>query len=433
MEACGICGNPGAKLKICSSASPHLVHIGCVQGLLNYVTDYSHLKCHKCPQGHSISKILLELRSAGCLHFQENQALESSQTCPNCRQAFNPNVGNLQPLVQLKDHESPIRRNTTDHGSDVRSPLLQSISVTNNMGLKNIGLSCFMNVVLNSLYFIPPFHIYFAHLKKPVSKNLTSLVRDFVLQYGKQTISSRNLADIQTHSPKFPLRDVGSAYLFLLSLLDKFDQENVQTRIDIPQAMFNDGSDKEFRRFQDSGCKPLREIFSVQIEEKRTCSHCWAVKSKYIYQRSLSLNLISSRQQGDLSLYSCLDHFMAPKRDSVDAPHYCENCENDQIHEIQKALRGLGSALIINLQRLHSTYSTSEVYVPISLELQDSTRFELFSAVCHRDFGRVGGHYVCCCKTESGWVLFDDYEPVRRLESPQDYLNSATLFIYVRA
>ena len=47
------------------------------------------------------------------------------------------------------------------------------------MGLRNLGLSCYMNSALNSLYFVPPFYQYFSNLPKSSTKGLASYISFF--------------------------------------------------------------------------------------------------------------------------------------------------------------------------------------------------------------------------------------------------------------
>ena len=192
-----------------------------------------------------------------------------------------------------------------------------------HLGLANIGNTCYMNSTLNSLYFVPQFSSYFATQPKVTSTGLVSKLRIFVSQYGESRISGSLLSDIRDHSPKFPYGSQESAYQFMLSILQTIDKE-IGREPSRSSAVVSSWQD-ELRRSLTSGCRPLREAFSVVIEEKRTCTYCRTVTSKYIYQRSLSLNLVSPRQRGFLSFDSCLEQFLAPKRDSEYASHRCYN------------------------------------------------------------------------------------------------------------
>lgn len=290
-----------------------------------------------------------------------------------------------------------------------------------------------MNSTLNSLYFVPQFRCYFATQPKVTSMGLVSNLRAFVSQYAESRVSRSLLSDILDHSPKFSRGSQESAYLFMLSILQTIDEEMGVDGAS-SSAVVSSWQDK-LRRCLASGCKPLREVFSVVIEEKRGCTSCGTVNSKYIYQRSLSLNLAPSRKQGDISFNSCLEKFLAPKRDSENALHRCDYCQRDRVHEVRKVLRHIGSALIINLQRFHYHSPETKVKMPSKLDMStilgEHGSYSICSAINHIGSSASGGHYTCWARSQGRWVYLND-EHATFDEITPNQLGSCTIFIYVK-
>lgn len=316
-------------------------------------------------------------------------------------------------------------------------------------GLPNLGLSCFINSVLNSLYFIPHFARYFSSPSRSSEKGLARLLTAFVSQYGKVPIETRLLWQIREYFPQFRSGEMGSAYEFLIKILETLDEENSGYVRSTSQEPRFDGHIStwmsELDRFRASGCSELHEAFSLLIEETRTCSRCSRSSVKYVYQRTLSLDLIPETQrsqqdkgrakqyfQPSISIESCLDSIFLEERDAPDSCHLCKQCRSDQVHVTQKSLKHIGSVLVIYLQRYHSKFANEQVSVPEQLNMGTNLGRYMLSAAIRHEGSREGGHYTCLVKTISGWMLCDD-QRTQRGEPSKSYLNSSTLFVYLKA
>jgi len=190
-------------------------------------------------------------------------------------------------------------------------------------------------------------------------------------------------------------------------------------------------------------CYPMQEIFSLLIEETLNCTSCSGQTQTESYRRSLSVDMVHGEKcAGDsettleysLSIESCLDDFFAEKKDTSETPHFCIFCKKDQIYTARKSLKSIGSALIIHIQRYHSSDPYAHIEVPLEIDMSRycpaAGTYSLRSAIRH--FGDGGmGHYTCCAETKEGWRHFNDCYVLPL--SMMEYLSSSMLFIYVKS
>jgi len=305
-----------------------------------------------------------------------------------------------------------------------------------NFGLPNLGMSCFANSVLNSLYFVPQFYGCFLSISRPAT-GLASQLKLFVTQYGKQEIPQSLLSQIREHSSKFPYGAQKGAYDFLLSLLQTINETANSSCGTKPGSQAS--WEATLRWHQSSGCRPLNEIFSVLLEEKKTCSKCRSSTSAYTYWRTLSLDLAPGKQRASseyqsaaFSIENCLSNFLDPQEDTREAMHRCKNCGKDQIHINVKIFKYIGSALVIYLQRFHSENPRAPVSIPevidMSRYLPGAGSYSLRSAI-HHNGSAMAGHYTCYAKIRNDWLHLND-SSVSMAGSLKYSLNSCILFIY---
>jgi len=310
-----------------------------------------------------------------------------------------------------------------------------------------------MNSILNSLYFVPQFAKYFSSPLGGSKRGIAYLLSSFVSQYGRMQVNEDLLWRIREYFPQFRRGIMGSAYDFLLKLLEVLDEENSEYVGTVPLESKYDAANtwmSELERYRTTGCRELHEAFSLMIEETRQCSHCKKLSVKYFYQRTLSLDLITEKEKmnlkesrpkrqartpSSLSIESCLRCYCATETDALDATHSCQHCRKDRVHITQKSFKHIGSVLVIYLQRYHSFYSDAQVSVPevldMSTYLPEAGRYRLSAAIRHEG-SRESGHYTCFVRIASEWMFCNDTR-VEIGNPAESYLNSSTLFIYLKA
>ena len=237
---------------------------------------------------------------------------------------------------------------------------------------------------------------------------------------------------IQSYFPEFPSGEMGSAYSFLLKLLEKLDEESGKVFRSCYRLQ-NDSVKSVLQEYQSNGCKELHAAFSVLLEQLRECYRCKKVTSRYIYQRSISLDLVEDPRYREFSLESCLDGLTAEEWDTEAALHFCEKCQTDTYHVSKKFFKHISPAFVIYLQRYHSPTPTQPVTVNAEMNmsryLATAGYYDLKAAIRHHGTS-WGGHYTCYVRTGSGWYHVDDVRV--ETESSVQFLSACTLFIYVK-
>jgi len=295
------------------------------------------------------------------------------------------------------------------------------------MGLKNTGLTCYFNSALNSLYFVPQFHHFFSAEEQPSDPQLIVLLKRFVRNYGKKDLPRDLLTSIRHAVPSYRHERMGSAYEFILSLLQRADEE-VGSYVEMDSVPSGEQWKRELARQKLSGCQPLHDIFSVVVEETVTCSKCHNFISRYLYNRSFSIDL-------GASIENCLGNYLSEVKRSE--PYYCacKACRTTQVHTIERSLKHIGTALIIHLKRYDSSNPHTKVEVPkfldMSTYLQGAGTYYLCSAV-HHSGSVASGHYTCYARTEDDWMYFNDRHVSIHFECPRE-LRASTFFIYASA
>ena len=329
-------------------------------------------------------------------------------------------------LSRIEEEASKNRKNSPLHEHVNAKPLL--VKGNETMGLQNIGQTCYFNSALNSLYFVPQFHHLFSVEEQPADPPLLSRLKQFVRTYGQKNLTRDLLTSIRHAVPSFRHEGMGSAYEFILGLLQRVDEE-VESYVEMDSVPSGEEWERELARRKLSGCQPLHDIFSVVVEETLTCSKCYNFFSRYLYNRSFSIDL-------GASIENCLANYLSEVKRSE--PYYCtcKVCKTAEVHTIKRSLKHIGTAIIIHLQRHHSSTPYTEVDVPESLNmstyLQRAGTYWLCSAVHHS--GTVAsGHYTSYASTESGWMYFNDRHASFKSEVPRRSLMASTFFIYASA
>jgi len=352
------------------------------------------------------------------LALTETIARVQSVPATPANQLETPADTTFKSFVPLTDDADNVRESWKE---DMSAGCLSVPEGNKTMGLNNIGLSCFVNSVLNSLYFVPAFYHYFFSLEPDKQKKFTFLIRRFVLKYGKRTISAQLLRDIRNHFPKFRAIAMKSAAVFLLSLLQCLSEESHQ----LPTAHQSALSERS---------PSISDIFTVEIEETRTCLVCQASVSTLVPLLSLSLRLKQSQADTHLSIESCLSGFLAEERDTEETAHLCRECDCDRIHKHFKRMIHIGHAIVIYLQRYSSSNPYAQVTVPTKLKLSQygsEAQDYVICAAIHHEGWMEGGHYTCCANASNGWMHFND-SIAQFVNFDPDFFSESTLFIYTR-
>ncbi|KAI9858640.1 MAG: hypothetical protein M1824_004221 [Vezdaea acicularis] len=321
-------------------------------------------------------------------------------------------------------------------------------------GLYNMGSTCFMSVIIQSLInnpFIRSYYMGDGHVTDEDHDNSCmscALVDIFTEFYTNDTVDGFGAVEFLAKSWQCDSslagdnqQDAHEYFIFLLNQLHLNEKH-----------LSNEGN----------SCQCIiHRTFYGKLQSDVTCSKCHKTNTKEELMIDLSLDLRAQvkRQKSDarspdggnkISLESCLQSFTSPEQ--LQASQYtCGNCDNKEQHAIkQLSIKTLPRILCIQLKRFEasSTASTKiNINVPFPLTLDmfqytthaiqqkletsqkraKASTYDLFCVIEHR--GDInGGHYVAYVKKDTQWFLFDDAKVTLESEAKVLAVHAYLLF-----
>ena len=262
--------------------------------------------------------------------------------------------------------------------SKVSNNDLSYLSTNTNLGIQNLGNTCYANSVLQCLFFTYPlvsiifnynilearkykFLLAFMHLVKTKWNSEESILvpRNFV----------GNLVD-----GKIEVGDQQDSVEFLTFLLSKLDEI--------------------FLKISGKRKSEVYKIFGITVKSELTCSNCNNITSKKQDELILPLSIRSNK---DIIISNLLKRYL--KFELIDFS--CDKCKKNNISfKKQNILISLPNVLIIQLSRFKFSKKsgnikkiTNKVKIEKTLVFDESSIYDLYAVIIHMgSYGR--GHYI---------------------------------------
>lgn len=373
-----------------------------------------------------------------------------------------------RPFIANSYTTTSPRRST--HTDQLQSEAQSLVPLEVPRGLTNLGNTCYMNSVIQSLFAIGPFRqlIESSYTSKPLVSGLRDL---FKLMKRSQAAggslssassSSRFSAALEANSAsaasfkqafgrnqsKFLGFSQQDAQEFLRYLINGCHDEMNKARghASSRQASAGPRNPSEawsrYREIVDDS--PLVDMLVGQLCSTIRCSicehesHCWdpfwdlslALSSSTSGASRYSSSFYSGSSTSSLSSMSCrlsdlVAHFTAPETLDSDERPICENCRRATRSSKQISFTRLPRVLILHLKKFSNDgykLSNPEVECEQTLELLSSnndknsnpnsrglpTNYQLTACISHHGHSASSGHYTAHCKYSSRWFHFND-------------------------
>jgi len=151
---------------------------------------------------------------------------ESREITCFCRRTIKiGNEGTLVPQGESRENPAILEICPATQSGKTEQENAWLVKGNGSMGLANSGLTCYFNSALNSLYFVPQFHSLFSAEKLPSDSLLIFLLKRFVRIYGQGNVHPSLLTSIRWKIPSFRHEGMGSAYEFILNLLQRANED----------------------------------------------------------------------------------------------------------------------------------------------------------------------------------------------------------------
>ncbi|KAI5953780.1 hypothetical protein KGF57_003989 [Candida theae] len=424
----------------------------------------SSLRCSECEvSDFQQVMICLQCPHVGCkehsqLHYKGTQhmfAIDSNLGllyCFKCNEYINhPKLEKLRlEAAGFADDDIDNQEQIT---ANYHNP--NRLAVQGLKGFINLGATCFMSSILQSLVHNPIiksqffnndlhyFNCTYLHDQEVneaigdqnacITCSVDLIFKELFTSKTSEGFGITNLLTTAWYKQKslagFQEQDAHEFWQFLLNEFHQ-DHMRIQTQMD--------GAAKE------EACSCItHSTFSFQLQSCVKCKSCDAITETVDPMIDLSLEINHLKKQKNVDLYDCLDLFTSEEK--LDAAISCKHCSTRSQATKTLKLKSIPPVLSIQLKRfdhniLNDTSSKIETPVKVPLyvniapycvdhgQANNDIVYELFSAICH--IGSVNtGHYVVFTKNAQGqWLKFDD--SVISGVDQEDVVNSNAYLLY---
>ena len=360
----------------------------------------------------------------------------------------------------------PSARKRPDFSSAGQATLSPNVEEQRAVGLRNFGNVCFMNAVIQCLFFTPGIQAALQGELNPAAKTGGQLVKSVKelmasMKQGRQVVLSvMNVKGvISTVAAQFRDYEQHDAQEFLRFLLDALHEELNRGRkpaqvqkmartLEATQKVENLAQIwwEESLSRDSSG---LIDLFQGQLVNILTCSHC--SNSTYTFEVFLDLSLpipVTGRGRyatAGCSLQQCFEEFTGEKElEGVK----CKRC-GPQVCRGKMLVQRFPRILVLHLKRFamaqHSEGKINAAVTCPSAKLDlsryalgtGSGRYDLYASVHHMgdiDYGHYYAYFSyreCCYLDSRKWFTLDDIR-VSSLIKPAESSRTAYILFYVQ-
>ncbi|CAH0588146.1 unnamed protein product [Chrysodeixis includens] len=413
------------------------------------------------------------------ISFGDLPTIESSDSKPSksIKNAEEP-VRSLRPRSRKRTHSddsSSTENNTTQaprskekKSSPCNGKTLREKKI---VGLKNLGNTCFMNAVLQSLNNIQEFSCYFSQLPSLEIKTNGRKVyhsRSYTRQEMHDVVMAEELRKVLINLnsgcgskgaispeclflviwkvvPRFRGYQQQDAHEFLRYMLDRLHTELQQL---LPGERAEAGC-----AVRAPSASIVTAVFGGTLQSEVRCLACGTDSKKFDPFLDLSLELPETgRHDAPVSLNDCLASFVQVEELADTERYFCSSCKCKQKSTKQFWIRRLPNVLCLHLKRFRwHNYFRTKVDTSISFPLRsldmsgfvlsnvpDTRRsglgnnlYDLAAVIVHHGSGAGSGHYTAFAINEDQWFHFND-QTVRATDAAAVAACKPYILFYIR-
>ncbi|XP_032514469.2 ubiquitin carboxyl-terminal hydrolase 3-like isoform X1 [Danaus plexippus] len=411
-----------------------------------------------------------EIQLVTCEITTEPSASENVQSKKSIKNAEEP-VRSLRPRSRKRSHSedsfaenSSVPTKSRQKGLPLNGKSQKDKKI---VGLKNLGNTCFMNAVLQSLNNIQEFSYYFSQLPSLEMKTNGRKVyhsRSYTRQEMHDVVMAEELRKVLINLntggcgskaaispeclflviwkvvPRFRGYQQQDAHEFLRYMLDRLHTELQQLVPDRPEGVKAPAS-------------IVTAVFGGTLQSEVRCLACGTESKKFDPFLDLSLELPESgRHDAPVSLTDCLASFVQIEELADTERYFCSSCKCKQKSTKQFWIRRLPNVLCLHLKRFRwHNYFRTKVDTSISFPLlsldmsgfvlpnvpdtrrsgRGSLLYDLAAVIVHHGSGAGSGHYTAFAINEEQWFHFND-QTVRATDSAAVASCKPYILFYIR-
>ena len=279
-------------------------------------------------------------------------------------------------------------------------------------GLNNIGNTCFINSVLQSLIFTRPLQNYLIfsnHVEKCKIKEKICFLCEFskflrLFQKKKNLTPFFILKNIKLISKNLKIGRQEDAHEFLIYFLDVLERN------------FDYFLKKNNKNFivDDNKNNLIKNIFEGELKSEVQCLKCKNYSKTN--EKFITLSLDSNSN----SIEKCLSNFFKSENLINENKIFCEKCKKKNDSKKKFFIKILPNILIIHLKRFDNFGRKIQKNIKNLKEIdlnnftlnegkKNGTKFKLYSILVHSGFFSSSGHYFTFLnKNNKNWVEMND-------------------------
>ena len=346
--------------------------------------------------------------------------------------------------------------------------------IPNEIGLQNIGATCYMNATLQALSNTDKFTTYFLtrykfdqnNKNKKMSNEMYKVLinlwdenkkkGDYPPNDFKNSLSEENslFAGIQANDSKDLIN----------FLIERFHQEmNLPSPNQININNVNQMNEMEtlnafIKEYFSANKSIITDCFYGIIETKSTCSGCKLTKynfqiysflefplkevNAYMHQCGKREAIVNpDGTNPDIDIYECFDYYQKLDLMTGQNQMYCNICNGNIDTYYGTTVYSLPNYLIINLNRGKGATYKCKVIFPEVLNLLNyvsakngNTAMKLYAVICHYGPSSMSGHFIAYCRhrINQKWYKYND-SIVTECTKPNEYYDGMPYILFYQA
>ncbi|XP_058885427.1 ubiquitin carboxyl-terminal hydrolase 47-like isoform X1 [Acipenser ruthenus] len=266
----------------------------------------------------------------------------------------------------------------TNHSAFPEEHGTHQVKVT---GIKNLGSTCYMNTLIQSLFVTPVFRIKINECQN-VDESIASDLQDIFirLEQGVHSVEPYRLARSldQMHWAVNRQQDIEEFFHMVINAID----------------------DKE-----------IRKVYEMGIVNSLSCTGCKHEMIKETANLDISLTLKASPNEYFKHLEEALRHFVKNETMQGDDKPFCRSCKTKQVMIRKTSFSTLPPVLVIHLNRFtHDSWKHENMKLEQPLLIPETLTFkkesEVYVPVCNssEEFDEVWDPYTTESSEASHWI-----------------------------